>query len=119
VLAKTRATSPHTIKEILTRDLGMRKFTRRWVPHELRARAKTTRVVDARMLFQALRNEQSQNFSHIMTGDERWFYDTYESPTMFARARDEVVSRVSPTIGWKKVIVTIFLTANRLVKLVY
>jgi hypothetical protein len=27
VLAKRLAASPHTIKEILTRDLGMRKFT--------------------------------------------------------------------------------------------
>jgi hypothetical protein len=29
------------------------------------------RCADARMLLQALRNHQSQNFSHITTGDER------------------------------------------------
>jgi hypothetical protein len=73
-LAKRLATSPNTIKEILTRDLGMRKFTRRWVPHDLSARDKAQRAVDAQMLLQALRNEQSQNFSYIMTGDESWFY---------------------------------------------
>jgi hypothetical protein len=38
---------------------------------------------------------------------------------MFARARDEVVPRVSPTIRSKKVMVTIFFIANRLLKLVY
>jgi hypothetical protein len=38
---------------------------------------------------------------------------------MFARARDEVGPRVSPTIESKKVMVTIFFTGNRLVKLVY
>jgi histone-lysine N-methyltransferase SETMAR len=54
-----------------------------------------------------------------MTGNESWFDDNYEWPTVLARARDEVVPRASPTIGSKKVMVTIFLTANRLVKLVY
>jgi hypothetical protein len=38
---------------------------------------------------------------------------------MLVRARDEVVPRVSPTKGSKKVMVRIFFTANRLVKLVY
>jgi hypothetical protein len=57
-LVKRLATSPHTIKEILTRDLGMRKFTRRWVLHDLSATDKPRRVVDARTLLQALRNLQ-------------------------------------------------------------
>jgi hypothetical protein len=69
-LTKKLASSPDTIKEILTRDLGMRKFTRRWVSHDLNATDKPKRVVDARTLLQALRNDQSQNFSHIMTGDK-------------------------------------------------
>jgi hypothetical protein len=73
ILAKRFAVSPHTIKEILTRDLGMRKFTRRWVTHDLSAADEAKRVVDARTLLQALRNNQNQNFSHIMTGDEIWF----------------------------------------------
>jgi hypothetical protein len=38
---------------------------------------------------------------------------------MFARARDEVVPRLSPTMGPKKVMVTIFFTADRLVALIY
>jgi hypothetical protein len=35
LLAKRLASNVHTIKTILTRDLGMNKFTRRWVPYEL------------------------------------------------------------------------------------
>jgi hypothetical protein len=89
------------------------------VPHDLSAKDNAKRVFDAGTLLQALRNDQSQNFSHIMTGDESWFSSNYESLTMFARVRDEVVPRVLPTIGSKKVLVTIFVTANRLVKLVY
>ena len=119
ILAKRLATNPHTIKEILTRDLGLRKFTRRWVPHNLSPANKAKRVTDARMLLQALTKDQDQNFSHIMTGDESWFYYAYESPTMFAPSRDEVIPRVSPTIGSKKVMITIFFTGNRLLKLAY
>jgi hypothetical protein len=74
VLAKRLAISTNTIKEILTRDRGMRKFTGRWVLHDLSATDNAKRVVDVRTPLQALRNDQSQNFSHIMTGDESWFY---------------------------------------------
>jgi hypothetical protein len=70
VLTKRLAPNPHKIKEIRIRDRGMRKFTRSWVHHNLSARPKGKRVVDTRMLLQALRNDQSHNFSHIMTGDE-------------------------------------------------
>jgi hypothetical protein len=97
----------------------MRKFTRRWAPHDLAASRKAKRAVDMRMVLQALRNEQSQNWSYIMTGDDRWFYDNSDSPTIFARARDEVVPRVSRTIGSKKVMVIIFFTVNRLLKRAY
>jgi histone-lysine N-methyltransferase SETMAR len=54
-----------------------------------------------------------------MTKDESWFYYAYEFPNMFARARDEVVSRVSSTIGSQNVMITIFFIANRLLKLTY
>jgi hypothetical protein len=87
VLARMLATSRHAIKEILTRHLGMRKFTRAWVLHELSVANKGKRVADAGTLLQALENGQSQNLSHMMTGDESWFDCNYDSLTMFARAR--------------------------------
>jgi hypothetical protein len=68
------------------------------------------------MRFHALRNEQSQNFWYIMTAEESGFYYNYDSPTILPWARDEIVPRVSPTIGSKKVRVTIFFTASRLLK---
>jgi hypothetical protein len=47
----------------------MRKFTRRWVPHDLAASDKAKRAIEARMLLQALRNEQSQNWSELMIAE--------------------------------------------------
>jgi hypothetical protein len=48
----------------------MRKFTRRWVPHDLSAIDKAKPAIDVRMLLHALRNNQNQNFWHIMTREE-------------------------------------------------
>jgi hypothetical protein len=69
-LSKRLAASLYTIKEILTCNRGMKKVTQRWVCDDLRAREKSKRVVDARMVSQTLRNDQSENYLQIMTGDE-------------------------------------------------
>jgi hypothetical protein len=69
---------------------------------------RATEDVDARTLLQALRNDRGQNFSHIMSGEESSFSSNDKSPTMFARARDAVIPRVSPTIGSKKAMIMIF-----------
>jgi transposase len=43
-LAKRLLVHPQTIKRVLTEDLGMRKFTRRWIPHELSLSNRQQRV---------------------------------------------------------------------------
>jgi hypothetical protein len=103
---KIFAESLHIIKEIRMRDVGMRKFTRKWIPHDLSPANKVKRVADARALLQTARNDQSHNFSRIMTGDECSFYDNHESLTMFAPARDEVIPRVSAMMRLTKMMIT-------------
>jgi histone-lysine N-methyltransferase SETMAR len=119
VLAKRLGTNPHTIRDVLTRDLGLTRFTRRWVPHELSRANKARRVEDSRLLLEELRKDSRRDFDHIMTGDESWFYYSYDSSSMFARDRASVVPRVSKTIGSKKAMITIFFTGRRLLRLVY
>jgi hypothetical protein len=77
VLAKKFAISPRTIKKILARDLGMRKFPRRWVHHELTP-ANEVRRVDARTVLQALRSDSEKNFAYIMADNENWLYQSYQ-----------------------------------------
>jgi hypothetical protein len=43
-----------------------------------------------------------------MTGDESWFFLSYESDSIFARTQDEVIPRTSQKTGSEKVMVTIF-----------
>jgi transposase len=46
--------SPPTVKEILSRELGLRKYIPRWVPHELSQDQKKFRVDEPRMLLDVL-----------------------------------------------------------------
>jgi hypothetical protein len=52
-----------------------------------------------------------------VTGNESWSFSRYDSDAMFARDRAGVVSRVSQTIGNKKVMIAIFFTGTRLMTL--
>jgi chemotaxis methyl-accepting protein methylase len=69
---------------------------------------RSERVLKANLLLEVLQADEVNEFSNTMTGDESWFFLSYESDSMFARIRNEVIPRTSQKIGSEKVIVTIF-----------
>jgi hypothetical protein len=73
IFAKRLATSPHTIKEILARESGMKRFMRRLVRHELISANIVQRVADAQTLVHIPRSDSEKAFAHIMIHDESWF----------------------------------------------
>jgi hypothetical protein len=62
-----------TIMNIVNRELGLRKFTHRWMPHILSTEQKLRRVKDFQGLLTILANIVEKNFQRITTGDESWF----------------------------------------------
>jgi hypothetical protein len=66
------------------------------------------RVLKANLLLEELRADEGNDFVNTMTGDESWFFLSYESDSMFARTRGEVIPRTSQKIGSEKVTATIF-----------
>jgi hypothetical protein len=62
-----------TIKDILSRQLGLMRFSRRWVPHQLSEDPKAARVRDSMVLLAILRRLQDNSFEELSTGDESWF----------------------------------------------
>jgi hypothetical protein len=58
------------VKEILARDLGLRKFTRRWVPHAFSDPHKVKRVEASSELLHILNTLKVDSFDGITTGDE-------------------------------------------------
>jgi hypothetical protein len=83
-----------TIKSILDRELGLRKFTRRWVPHILLAEQKLRRVTESQNLLMIYANLAEKNLQGIMTGDESWFAYVIESEAMFTSSPAEATSTV-------------------------
>jgi hypothetical protein len=63
------STSP-PMKNILQRELGIKKFSRRWVPHFLSEADKTARVKASKEMLRILRDSEQNNFEEIVAGDE-------------------------------------------------
>jgi chemotaxis methyl-accepting protein methylase len=86
----------------------MRKLVRRWIPHDLSEANRRERVLKTKLLLEELRPDERNEFANTMTGDESWFFLSYESDSMFARTRDEVIPRTSQKIGNEKVMMATF-----------
>jgi hypothetical protein len=59
-----------TIKNILARQLGLRKFTHIWAPHILSAGQKSRRVTESESLLTIPANLAEKRFQRLIAGDE-------------------------------------------------
>jgi hypothetical protein len=117
VIAQHFLTTVPMIKDILQRELGMRKLSRSWVPYFLSPAYKVARVEASKTILRVLQDVVSNEFEGIATGDEPWFKHCYPSSTMFARGPSKVIPRTRQTIGAKKTMIMIFFTARQLILL--
>jgi transposase len=97
-----------TVMGLLARELGLRIFTRRWVPYSLWERQKDEQATQSRLLLDLVQCYQTANFNAIATGDESWFRYVDPARTMNARSRSDVTSCVGNGIDTSKVLITIF-----------
>jgi hypothetical protein len=102
VITQYFLTAVPTIKDILQRQLEMRKFSRRWALHFLTPAQKVARVETSKTILRVLQDAKSNDFEGIATGVESWVRYCVPSSTMFARAPSEVIPRTRQTIGAKK-----------------
>jgi hypothetical protein len=84
VLAVRLSSTQQTIKRVLVSHLGMRKFVRRWILHDLSEANRRERVLKSNLLLEELRADEWNEFANTMTGDESRFCLSYESDSMFA-----------------------------------
>jgi hypothetical protein len=102
VISRHFLTSPLTVKKILRRKLGLKKFNRRWVLHLLSDDRAKLRVVSSRKLLSLLGTYAERNFKRIATGDESWFRYSSYSDSRFPGSRESVVPRIRRDISDKK-----------------
>jgi hypothetical protein len=84
VLAVRLSLTHQTIEQVLVSDLGMRKFVRRWIPHDLSEANRRERVLKVNLLLQELGADEWNEFANTMTGDKSWFCLSCQSHFMFA-----------------------------------
>jgi hypothetical protein len=108
---------PTTIKEILRRDLLLKKFARTWIQPQLNPSQQVQRVGAAKLLLQILQMLQPNAFDGITTGDKSGFQYVYMSNSMFARSRDHAATRTKDADRTKKTMLTVFFTNRRLIVL--
>jgi hypothetical protein len=101
IIAKHFLTTSSTVKEILQRELAMRKFSRRRVYHSLSGAQKITRVDAAKEMFMILQESEMNDFDSIARGDESWFQHTTASLKTFARSAADVIPRTRQAAGTK------------------
>jgi transposase len=117
IITKHFLVNPHTVKEILQRELGMRKFSRRWVPHSLTSAQRVARLDASTPILRILQESEANDFDAVTTGDESWFQYIYPSSEMFAHSPADVIPRTRQAISAKKIVITLFFTARKLIVL--
>jgi hypothetical protein len=63
--------SVSTVRDLFARQLGVRKFTRRWVPHSLSDRQNDEWVIQSRLLLDLLRHHQTADFVQLQPETSR------------------------------------------------
>jgi hypothetical protein len=117
MMSKQFSAHPTTIKEILRRDLRLKKFARRWLRHQLNPSQTVQRVEAAKLPLQILQMLQPNAFDGIASGDESWCQYVYMSNSMFAASRDLAATRTKDADRTKKTMLTVFFTSRRLIVL--
>jgi hypothetical protein len=104
-----------TVSRILRDNLGLRQYTRQWVPHYLIKAQKVWCVLLSRSLQESLRLHHDTEFKSLTTEDESWLSYGYQDASVYALSREEVPLMVRNTIGTSKVTNTVFFEAERLI----
>jgi hypothetical protein len=90
VISRDFPISPPTVKEILGRELGLQKFSKRTFPHLPSNDQKKSWIAASRELRSLLRVCAEHNFETIATGDVSWFQYASYSDSIFVESRESV-----------------------------
>jgi hypothetical protein len=90
-----------SVKRTLVSVLGIRKFSLRLIPHDVTESQKAQRVKDSRGLLKVLKVDAKNDFVDITTGDESWYYWSYEHHSQWSTSRATVPTRTLQKIDTK------------------
>jgi hypothetical protein len=107
-IAQHVKSSRETVRRILKYSLHLQNKYLRWIPHQLTIEQKRQRVAFSKQLLKILRQDESCQFKHILTGDESWIH--FDNPHLrrWAKVDEEVEKIPNRTIASKKTMLVTF-----------
>jgi hypothetical protein len=111
-LAEKVGSNKTTVARILHNTLGFSRYQANWVPHLLSDEQKKTRVSISKKMLQILSADEKNNFSHILTGDESWFFYEYPFTSYWASPGSPPLTIPNRTVATSKVMFVIFWGVN-------
>lgn len=103
-----------TVYNHLTSTLGYKCYKLRWVPFFLTEQLKEKRKSGAQQLKSALISSAKKDFENLITGDQSWFFLSYEPKTKWSLSIEDVPQRVQKKIQTIKFMVTVMFSKNHL-----
>ena len=94
-----------TVRLCLSRELGYKKYTSRWVPHKLSEGQKRERVEAAHVMLRQLRCKRRGSF---ITADESWFRYEHFPDGAWAAASEDVQARERQRLSPQKTMIIVF-----------
>jgi hypothetical protein len=93
LIAETLQVSHSTVLKHLHEDLGLQSFHLRWVPHLSTPELKEQQHTYATEMIAVLLLAQKDDWHHLVTGDEFWFFLAYSPCRMWTLTRDDMASK--------------------------
>jgi hypothetical protein len=106
-LAKLVSSNKDAVSRILHYVLCLSLRYSKWIPHSLSVEQKTERVRISKQMLKLLQLDEKNNFSHIFTGDESWFFYDYPLTSYWASPGTSPKEVAKRTISTSKVMLVI------------
>jgi hypothetical protein len=96
-----------TVLKHFHESLGFKSFHLHWVPHLLTGETQEKRKKYARAILPFLYAAERDDWHHLVTGDESWFFFNTSPRRMWTLSRDNVITRPKLDIQSKEFMFTI------------
>lgn len=107
-IAKETGVPPTTVFRYLTKVLGYKNKSLRWIPHILTTELKNQRIQKSKDLLYEIQLAKINNYKYFITGDESWFYYTFNQNSKWVINGMPPGERVRRSFNNKKIMVVIF-----------
>lgn len=114
-IAKRTGIPKSTVFDRMTSKLGYISKHLKWIPCLLSDEQKQNRVIISIDLLKVIQKQERQGWKYFVTGDESWFYLSYDYERQWVVSGEEPDFRVKKMISSEKLMISVFWNPNGIV----